>query len=284
MERSAALRTPFDAHAHVYPDAFAPRATAGIAAFYGLPVRFDGRVDTLTELMDRAGIGRALVCAVATTPASVGSINRHLAEVVRASNGRLAGFAAIHPESADVPGDVARAVDSGLRGVKLHPDFQRCPLDGEATLRAFEAFAGTLPALIHLGDARYDFSSPARAARLLRTFPEAAVIGAHLGGWTRWEEGAEALSGFPNLYVDTSSSLYELAPDDARRLIRRFGADRALFGSDYPMWDPGEELNRVRALGLTRAEEDSILFGNADRLFGPCGPCGTGNLPHGKTM
>ena len=259
---------PFDAHAHAYPDSIATRAAAGISEFYDMPVRFDGRLDTLLRLCDSAGIGRALVSCVAATPSSVGAINAHIARAVREREGRVVGFAALHPDSPDVALDAAKAIDSGLRGVKLHPDFQKFYLDEPKCLKSFEAFAGKLPALVHLGDSRFDYSSPERAARLLRAFPEATVIGAHLGGWSVWDEGAEALAGFRNLYVDTSSSLYELEPARALRLIRRFGSERVLFGSDYPMWDPGAELDRLRRIGLTSEEEALILFGNANRLFG----------------
>jgi hypothetical protein len=44
-----------DAHAHIYPDIFASRAAAGIAAFYGMPVRFDGRLETLIRLGTQRG-------------------------------------------------------------------------------------------------------------------------------------------------------------------------------------------------------------------------------------
>lgn len=55
------------------------------------------------------------------------------------------------------------------------------------------------------------------------------------------------LAGRPNVWVDTSSSLYALEPEEAARIIRRYGTDRAFFGTDYPMWDPEEEMARFPA-------------------------------------
>jgi predicted TIM-barrel fold metal-dependent hydrolase len=69
------------------------------------------------------------------------------------------------------------------------------------------------------------------------------------------------------VYVDTSSSLFALAPERAAEIIRAFGVDHVLFGSDYPMWNPGEEKCRLEALALTAAEKQAIFYDNAARLL-----------------
>ena len=68
--------------------------------------------------------------------------------------------------------------------------------------------------------------------------------------------------------VDTSSSFYWLKPERALEIIRAFGADRVLFGTDYPMWNPAEELERFHRLLLTDEEEEKILCLNAGTLLG----------------
>jgi predicted TIM-barrel fold metal-dependent hydrolase len=204
---------------------------------------------------------------VATSPFAVESINKFMADAVSSKGGRLIALAALHPESKDIAGDVAAAMDMGLSGVKVHPDFQRFELDGSASFSMFEHVAGRLPALIHTGDARYSYSNPRRAAALLRRFPELTAVCAHLGGWSEWDEAEDELAELKNVYVDTSSTLYELDPERALHIIRRFGADRVLFGSDYPMWDPGAEIARLRSLGLCDDELTLILEENAKKIF-----------------
>ena len=83
----------FDAHCHIYPLDIAPRAVAGVDAFYdGLPVKpRDGTAQTLLETGREAGISRFLVHSVATTPHQVGSINRFIAAQAASSGGRLTG-------------------------------------------------------------------------------------------------------------------------------------------------------------------------------------------------
>ena len=71
-----------------------------------------------------------------------------------------------------------------------------------------------------------------------------------------------------NIYVDTSSALFALEPAEAVRIIRAYGTGRVLFGTDYPMWDHREELERFMKLDLTAEERDAILWRNAAKLLG----------------
>ena len=104
-------------------------------------------------------------------------------------------------------------------------------------------------------------------AHLLDEVPGLVAIGAHLGGWSVYDEARELLAGRPNLYVDTSSALYALKPDHAAELIRAFGVKRVMFGTDYPMWTPEEEVERFEALPLTAAEKEQIYHVTAEELL-----------------
>lgn len=59
-----------------------------------------------------------------------------------------------------------------------------------------------------------------------------------------------------------------MTPETARRMIEAYGADRVLFGTDYPMWDPAEELERLRKIGLCEEDLQKILYQNAAKLLG----------------
>ena len=138
-------------------------------------------------------------------------------------------------------------------------DFQRFALDEPRALRIFEKLEGRLPVLIHTGDNRYPYSNPRRMAEVMRRFPKLTAICAHLGGYTEWED-ATALLPSTGVYVDCSSSLFRMTPERATEIIRIFGADRVLFGSDYPTWHPGEEVKSINALPLTDEEKNLIFY------------------------
>ena len=103
---------------------------------------------------------------------------------------------------------------------------------------------------------------------ILKTYTNLKVIGAHFGGYSIWEEAAKEYSGIPNFYVDCSSSMPWLDKETTVRIIRSYGADKVLFGTDYPMWSPKSELEYFLSLSLDENEICSILNMNAKKLFG----------------
>ena len=256
-----------DCHCHVYPDKIASRAVQGIGSFYSIPMCMDGTLATLRAENQRAGITHSLVFSVATKPAQTASINRFIADTVAASEGTMTGLGTLHPDSETLAADVEQILALGLKGVKLHPDIQGFKIDDYRCLKIYELCEGRLPVLMHTGDHRYDLSNPNRLKPVLEIFRDLTVIGAHFGGWSIWEEATEELCRYENFYVDCSSSLYALSPETGKRLVRRYGAEKVLFGTDYPMWKPDEELSRLHALGLSPEEEEKILYQNAQRIF-----------------
>ena len=256
-----------DSHAHIFPDKIAVRAADGISSFYNMKVRFDGSVGSLLEIDRKAGVDRAIVQSVATVQEQVHNINNFVSEQVKLHPKELIGFGALHPDFPGVESETERIISLGLKGIKLHPDFQHFNVDDPKAFPIYEAAEGRLPILFHVGDNRYDFSSPKRLYNVMKRFPKLTIIGAHLAGWTKWDEAAELFSGGV-IYADLSSSLYAMTPEHAAELIRKIGTNRVMFGTDYPMWSAVEELERFRKLPLTAEEQEDILYRNALRLLG----------------
>ena len=257
-----------DAHCHIYPDKIAEKASESTGKFYDIPMRFDGKTSTLLEHGERAGIDHFVVQSVATTPRQVSSINNFIAASVAQSDGRFTGLGTLHPDSDDMEADVNEIIDLGLKGVKLHPDIQNFKIDDYRMLRIYELCEGKLPLLIHTGDHRYDLSNPNRMMPILDIYKNLTVIGAHFGGWSIWEEATEKLRKYDNFYVDCSSSLYAMTPQMAKKLIMAYGTERVLFGTDYPMWAPEEEIDRFMQIKLTHSEREDILYNNTANLLG----------------
>lgn len=257
-----------DAHAHIFPEKIAAKAAVGIGEFYDLHMDNDGTLSTLLKICDKAGVDRCIVQSVATVPQQVESINNFIAQSVSEHPDRLVGFGALHPDYENIEGEVQRIVELGLKGIKLHPDFQRFQIDEERAFPIYDAACRAgLPILMHAGDHRYDFSGPKRLFNAAKHFPDLIFIGAHFAGWSQWDEAEALFDGNRNLYVDLSSSLYDMTPERAAELIHLFGADRVMFGTDYPMWTADEELERFYAIPLSDEERELILYKNALRLL-----------------
>ncbi len=258
-----------DAHCHVYPDKIAQKAAGATDRFYNVHGFGDGTVSMLMCEGKKAGIDRFIVQSVATTPKQVSSINRFIASEVEKSEGVLIGLGTLHPDSEDMARDVEEIISLGLHGVKLHPDIQGFKIDDYRCLKIYELCEKHhLPILMHTGDSRYDNSNPNRLIPILEIYTDLIIIGAHFGGWSIWEEASKLLNGIPNLYVDCSSSFAWLPDDEVvKEIIARYGTDRVLFGTDYPMWSPKTEIDRFLSLDLSDDDKKKILSENAIKVF-----------------
>ena len=156
----------------------------------------------------------------------------------------------------------------GFKGFKIHPDMQKFALDNKRSMDMFAAIEGKMPIVIHTGDKRYNYSHPEQMKRVLDAFPNLTCVCAHLGGWSEWDDAYKSLAKYDNVYVDTSSSLYAMEPEHAAKIIRQYATERVMFGTDYPMWNAKEELERIAAVPLTDRERELIMGKNALALLG----------------
>jgi predicted TIM-barrel fold metal-dependent hydrolase len=255
----------YDAHAHIYPEKISVKAASGIGKFYGLKPNHSGSVEELLANGAKRGVKGYLVCSVATTPEQVCSINDFIAEECK-KHPEFIGFGSLHPSMDKIEEEILRILALGLRGIKLHPDFQRFNIDAPEAYRVYRFAENRLPILIHMGDDRYTFSRPHRLARVADDFQSLQVIAAHLGGYKAWDEAKDCLRR-PNIWFDTSSAQALLSKEAAAEQIRVLGVDRCFFGTDYPLWNYQSEVDSFFALGLTQEENRLILSENFKSFF-----------------
>lgn len=264
------MRKIIDCHTHIYPDRIAEKASGNIGSFYGLPISYDGTEASLMKICADNNISKCIINSVATVPAQVRSINSFISDRVRQSGGMFLGLCTLHQDmtSAEMEAELEEAEKAGLVGIKLHPDFQRFSLDDKSLYKIYEAAENRFPILFHTGDNRFGYSNPDRLAKVLDDFPKLTAIAAHFGGWSEWDSAVRHLSGYERLYVDTSSTFYAVSTEKAKELTGAFDGGHILFGTDYPMWDAGRELELLYKLELDEKLLENILWGNAARLFG----------------
>lgn len=259
-----------DAHCHIFPEKIAEKATKSTDAFYGITASglahssaFTGNVQTLLKQCEENNIEKCVINSVATSPTQVEKINRFIMQEVKLHPDKFIGLGAMHPDSDDFQRDASQIINLKLQGVKLHPDIQNFKIDSPDALEIFKVCREKgLPVLVHTGDSRFDNSNPDRVVKVLEMFPDLTIIGAHLGGWSVWEEAFEKLTRFPNFYVDTSSSFYELPKKRAKEIIEAYGTKRVIFGTDFPMWKQNDDLEYLFSLGFSENELNDILYNN----------------------
>lgn len=259
-----------DIHVHTFPEKIASRAVTALAASSSLKPACDGTAQALSEAMRCDGIDLSVMQPIATSPRNVVKLNDAAIE-----NDRLDGFlsfGAMHPAFDDIKGELKRIKEAGIKGVKLHPDFQHIFLDDERCVKVIRACAELdLIVLIHGGlDISYpekNRSTPGQLAAILPRCPGAKIIFAHLGGYGYFSQAIRCLSQ-TGIYIDTSAIHPTFPASLVYDAVKAFGADRVLFGSDSPWASQGECADMIRSLPLTEGEKERILGANAVQLLG----------------
>ena len=255
-----------DFHCHVYPDAIAPKAADSIRKFYRLGDDYmDGRVQTLLNYGTKAGVDKFVILPVSLRPTNTRHINEFIIEQV-AKEPRFFGYGTIHAGMQNLCEEVEYIMNHGLLGLKMHSDCQVFPIDDPRLYPVYDMAQDKLPILFHMGDQRYDYSHPARLRKVLDLFPKLQVIAAHFGGYTMYDIAAEELKD-KDCFFDVSSSLMFMEEGVAERYINRHGAERFVYGSDYPMWNPVVEMERFQQLKLTDAQKEQIAHITAEGIL-----------------
>ena len=255
-----------DIHTHIYPDAISQKATESIQEFYELDGGgMDGSANMLLARGDKAGIDKFIILPVGMRPDRVRHVNDFILSQM-AAEPRFIGFGTVHASMENLTDETEYIMEKGLRGIKMHPDFQKFNIDDPKLLPMYEIIQGKLPVIFHMGDQRYDFSHPARLRKLLEQFPRLQVIAAHFGGYSMYETAYDLLHDKDCIF-DISSSLMFMEDGIAEKYINAFGAERMAYGTDYPLWDPVTEVQRFQQLKLTGEQFDQISHKTAEQFL-----------------
>ncbi|MBI2165686.1 MAG: amidohydrolase [Chloroflexi bacterium] len=169
-------------------------------------------------------------------------------------------------------------VKKGAKGVKIVPiNLRMYGSDPRLWPVYEECHRRRLPLLSQAGgspEGGHDpWGRPKYFEEAARAFPNMRIILAHLGAGYEAEVAA-LTSKYPNVFADLSGRLHligspgEWTREEAAQWIRRIGADRVMFGTNFPMNDPAQYARVLDALPLTEEEKARIGAGNARRVIG----------------
>ncbi len=260
-----------DFHTHCFPDRIAQRAIEQLkAASPGLINHTDGTLSDTFSKMEKWGIDRFVVQNISTNPRQQTNVNNFAME----NNGsRCAMFGSVHPKAENAVSELERIKAGGLKGVKMHCEYQEFYVDDPALFPIYGALQELgLILMLHGGtDIAFEGGPvrcpPAGVAKVAKNFPRLRIVVAHLGGYREYKQTVEHIIGKP-IYLDTSTAEIFFKKKEAESLISLHGEEYLLFASDCPWADAGEAARFIDGLNISSSRKDAVFYKNALNLLG----------------
>lgn len=237
-------------------------------------------MDDYLRLMDEAGVEHSLLIAVrAGDPRWRGSFEIPYEQVAKwcaAHPDRFSGLAGADPTRGMAQlKDLERAADMGFVGVHAYPHWFSLPPDAA---RWYPIYAKCceleLPFMLQVGQNliyQKDVRLPSVARPILLDqvaidFPDLTLIGIHVG--TPWADEMIAMAWkHENVFIGIDAYAPKHLPPSLVRYMDSYGADKVLFGTDWPVIDPRRAVKEVEAHGLRPASFAKVMRENAVRIF-----------------
>jgi predicted TIM-barrel fold metal-dependent hydrolase len=256
-----------DFHTHFFPDKIAKPTVEKLADTANVNYYGDGTAASLVSFMRQDGVTISVNQPVATKREQVVSINRKMVELNKKSSDIIC-FGTLHPDFEAFEEELAFLNANGVKGIKLHPEYQCfCPEDRKM-LRLYESCVQhDIMVLFHAGvDLGYkDVHCTPRGMWEILDMPGLTLVLAHMGGYRMWDDVERYLVG-RNVYFDLAYC-NEMDNVQLKRMIEDHGSDKVLFATDFPLERAKVIKDKVEALGLSEKDKENIYFRNAGKLL-----------------
>ena len=274
-----------DVHTHIFPPKICAdrekyfEAEPAFERLYRPPQSKMANARELVAAMDANGVDRSVVFGFPWRKTDiVKEHNDYVLESVTQFPDRLIGFGCLNPFDPHASREAIRCLDGSLKGIG-----ELAFYDFGMTAGADESLAPIMeicrernvPVLIHTNEPighMYPGKTPNTLAQiygLIQKFPQNTIILAHWGGGIFFFNllKREVKASLQNVYVDTAASPFLYDPEIYKVAVQVIGADKILFGSDYPLINPSRYFSEMQAAGLNKAEIEAICGHNALKLM-----------------
>lgn len=258
-----------DFHTHMFPESIAERTISKLSACVHKAPETDGTYEGLLKSACEAGIDCCVVLPIATKPSQFRTINEYASRYLE---GEIISFGSVHPASPDYKAELREIKAMGLKGIKLHPDYQDMYFD-DIRYKRVVSYATELGMIIsvHAGsDPKCPSDihcTPRMAAELIDDVSPTKLVLAHLGGNQQWDAVEQYLVG-KNVYFDTGVIFDYIDKEQFIRIMRSHGSDKVLFGTDCPWAGQKRFVEVMKKMDITEEERERVLWRNGAGLLG----------------
>ena len=259
-----------DFHTHCFPEKIAKTTVEKLSYVSGgLIPQTDGTKDSLLYLMSKDGVDKSVVLSIATNANQQKKVNEF---AVSLKSEKLIPFGSVYPFSEDWEEELENLKANGIKGIKLHPDYQQFFVDDEQFFPIYKKIEKLGFILIFHAGEDFGFPPPYKATperlRKVVKLIETPVVCAHWGSLLMCEDVLKYLCDADNCYFDTAFGYGTMPKARALSILEKKGTDKILFGSDSPWNAPLWDIDMLKTMGLTEEEDEKIFYKNAEKLLG----------------
>ena len=275
-----------DFHTHVFPSWIKKNRSQYVdsdpafALLYADKKAKIATTDDLIESMDRDGVDVSVIVNYGwTTHELCVETNDYILDSVARYPRRLIGFCSVQLLLLDAAlAEIERCAAAGIRGVgEMRPDMMLLDFTRKEEMQPFAEVLRKhgLLLMVHASEPvghlypGKGIVTPDILYPFISNFPDLTVVCAHWGGglpfYALMPEVKQALE---NVYFDTAASPFLYTAQIYSQVSQLVGAEKILFGSDYPLIPPSRFLEEIAATDLSEEGKELILYGNAQRLLG----------------
>lgn len=252
MENGKLVSFPvIDAHTHMGPDS-------------GADMPFSSP-EEMIAVMDRENIER-IFCSPHSALHDPNVGNSELEEVMKKYPDRVMGYYCFNPNYEEKYLENIENVINvpGYIGLKFLPTYHRYPLDGDNYKKALEfANKHKLYMLIHTWGNNDPHNGPRHIKMLCEKYPDITFIMGHSAPG-ELDGAIDIVKNHDNVMLDICDIHRHNGIID--KMVREVGADKVIFGTDMPWYDPNYGIGSVLFSRISDEDKYKILYGNAKKI------------------
>ncbi len=264
-----------DFHTHVFPDKIAAKTIETLSHNATVTPYTDGTDVGLIKNMINADADICINLPVLTRPNQFDSVLEFavfLNDKYKNSDKRIISFAGMHPDCEDVKGKMKRVRDLGIKGIKIHPDYQETFINDERYVNIINAAKDNdLIVVTHAGVDDGYLGKPVKcppelSLEVIKKVNYPKIVLGHYGGHKQWQKVLELLVDF-DVYFDTAFTFYGIEEELFKKILFAHGEDKILFATDCPWSDIKRDKETFLSYSLPKDVQDKILYKNALKLL-----------------
>ena len=241
-----------DMHGHVGPYAGISLPAAGL--------------DAMIAGMDQAGVEAIVLSPHSALDGDTREGNQEMLEAVLRYPGRVYGYVTVNPNFPDaVEPELDRYLgEPGVVGVKIHPEIHKAAADSPRYAPMWERLNAHDGLVLAHTWGQTGLCGVDTMRRIARAYPEVRLLLGH-SCYNAWEGAIALAAEHENVYLELTAAAH--AYGLIEWMCREAGADKVVYGTDYPWFAPFLYIGFVASSRIRAGEIRKILYGNARRLL-----------------